>query len=247
MAYRQWSIASLLARVVARILPLCLLMIILNLTRFAAFILAPSLWILDRCSARPRGLAPGYAVWLAVLCTTLAGPAWAEEIAAPRTLLGLSDFATPRVESQGDSASASERVTLDEAIALALDANRLVKKPERLRLVTESVIQAYHAVLLAQRALEIREEALAMCRELDRLVVEQADRVEGAPSVVSQARAAWATATSDVLSARHELGVWTRQLNHLMGRDPQARLLVTREPGSTRAAGIRLGVTATGK
>jgi outer membrane protein TolC len=221
-------------------------MIMPNLTRFAAFIPAHSLWTFDRCSARSRGISLRYAVWLVVLCTALAAPAWAEEIAASRTLLWLSDFAAPP-ESHGASASARERVTLDEAIALALDANRLAKKAERLQLVREGVIQAYGAVLRAQRALEIREGALRMCRELDRLLVEQADRGAAVPSVVFQARAARARATSDVLSARQELDAWSRQLNHLMGRDPQARLLVTREPGPPPAAAIRLGVTATGK
>jgi Outer membrane efflux protein len=110
-----------------------------------------------------------------------------------------------------------------------------------------SPFQAYDAVLRAQRALEIREEALKACRELDRLTVEQAARGEAAPSVVLQARAARARATSDVVSARQELGGWTRQLNHLMGRDAQARLFVTREPGPTPATAIRLGATATGQ
>ena len=231
----------------ARILRLGLVMIMPNLTRFAAFIPAHSLWTFDRCSARSRGISLRCAVCLVVLCTALAAPARAEEIAASRTLLWLSDFAAPPVESQDASASAREQVTLDEAIALALDANRLAKKPERLRLIREGVIQAYDAVLRAQRALEIREEALRMCRELDRLMVEQADRGEAVPSVVFQARAARARATSDVLSARQELDAWSRQLNHLMGRDPQARLLVNREPGPTPAAAIRLGVTTTGK
>jgi len=228
-------------------LRLGLVMIMPNLTRFAAFIPARSLWTFDRCSARSRGLPLRYAVWLAVLCTALAAPAWAEELTASRTLLWLSDFAAPPLQSHGDSASASERVTLDEAIALALDANRLAKKPERRQLVREGVIQAYGAVLRAQRALEIREEALAMCRDLDRLMVEQADRGEAVPSVVFQARAARARATSDVLSARRELDAWSRELNHLMGRDAQARLLATGEPGSPPAAAIRLGVTTTGK
>jgi hypothetical protein len=67
-----------------------------------------------------------------------------------------------------DSASAGERVTLDEAIALALDVNRLATKPERRQFVREGVTLAYDAVLRAQHALEIREEALRMRRELDR-------------------------------------------------------------------------------
>lgn len=184
---------------------------------------------------------------LAVLCIALAAPAGAEEIAASRTLLWFLSLAAPPVESQGAFASAGERLTLDDAIALALDANRLTRKPERLQLVREGVIQAYDAVLRAQRALEVPEEALRMCRELDRVMAEQADRGEAPPSVVCQDGAARARATSDVLSARRELDAWSRQLNHLMGRDAQARLLATGEPGAPPAAAIRLGVTATRK
>ena len=207
-----------------------------NQTRLAAFIPVRSLWIFPRCSARSRGIPLRYAVWLAVLCTALAAPARAEEIAAPRTLFWVLRFAAPPVESLGASASAGERLTLDDAIALALDAYRLTKNPERLQRVREDVIQAYDAVLRAQRALEIREEALRMCHELDRVTVEQADRGE-----------ARARATSDVLTARQELDAWSRELNHLMGRDAQARLLATGEPGSPPAAAIRLGVTASGR
>jgi hypothetical protein len=217
------------------------------LTRPAAFIPARSLWTFPRCAPRSRGIPLRYAVWLAVLCTALAAPARAEEIAASRTLFWVLRFAAPPVESLGAFASAGERLTLDDAIALALDAYRLTKKPERLQRVREDVIQAYDAVLRAQRALEIREEVLRMCRELDRVTVEQADRGEALPSVVVQARAARARATSDVLSARWELDAWSRELNHLMGRDAQARLLATGEPESPPAAAIRLGVITTGK
>jgi histone H3/H4 len=218
-----------------------------NQTRLAAFIPVRSLWIFPRCSTRLRGIPLRYAVCLAVLCTALAAPAGAEEIGASRTLFWVLRFAAPPVESLGASASAGERLTLDDAIALALDAYRLTKKPERLQRVREDVIQAYDAVLRAQRALEIREEALRMCRELDRVTVQQADRGEALPSVVVQAGAARARATSDVLSARQELDAWSRELNHLMGRDAQARLLATGEPGSPPAAAIRLGVTAAGR
>jgi len=213
-------------------------------TRFAAFILPLS--IVDRCSTRWMGRPLRRAVWLAGLCIPLAAPAWGQEIGAPRTLLWLTDFAAPLGTSQGDSASASEQVTMDEAIALALDANRLAKNPERRRFVAESVIQAYNAVRRAQRALEIREEALRMCRDLDRRMVELADRHDAAPSVV-RAGAARESATSDVLSARQDLDAWTRALNHLMGRDPQARLLVTGEPGPTPSATARLNAIATCK
>ena len=218
-----------------------------NQTRPAAFILARSPWTFRRCAPRSRGIPRRYAVWLAVLWTALAAPAWAEEIAASRTLLWFLSLAAPPAESQGAFASAGERLTLDDAIALALDANRLVKKPERLQLISEGVIQAYDGVLRAQRALEVREAALRMCRELDRVTAEQADRGEALPSVVFQAGAARAKATSDVLSARQELDARNRQLNHLMGRDAQARLRATGEPGAPPAAAIWLGVTATGK
>jgi hypothetical protein len=215
-------------------------MMTLNLARFVALGPASVRWIFDRCSARRRGIPLGGTVGLAVLCTALAAPAWAEEIAASRALLWLSDLVVPRAESDGNSASTADRVTLDEAIAVALDANHLAKKPARRRLVSESVIQAYNAARRAQRALAIREEALRMCRELDCLMGEQTERGQAAPSVVLQASAARARATSDVLRARQELDAQVRQLNHLMGRDPQARLVVTGEPGLT-ADIIRLG------
>ena len=177
---------------------------------------------------------------------SVAAPAWAEEISASRTLFWRSHFGALPVESQGNSAIAGERVTLNEAIALALDANRLVKNPARLQLVTESVIQAYEAVLRAQRALEICEEALRMSRELDHLMVEQAERREAAPAVVLEARAGLVRASA-VLRARQDLGIWSRQFNHLIGRDPQARLVVTREPRPTPAAVIRVGINASDK
>jgi formate hydrogenlyase transcriptional activator len=75
--------------------------------------------------------------------------------------------------------------------------------------------------------------------------LEQVDHGQAAPSLVFQARAALARATSDVSGAREELGAWTRQLNHLMGRDPEARLRVTGDPGPRPDAAIRSAVTAT--
>jgi hypothetical protein len=173
-------------------------MMMLNLARFVAFGPAPVRWIFDRCSARRRGIPQGGAVGLAVLCTALAAPAWAEEIAASRTLLWLSDLVVPRAESHGNSASTADRVTLDEAIALALDANHLAKKQARRRLVSESVSQAYNAARRAHRALAIREEALRMCRELDCLMGEQAERGHAAPSVVLLARSMYSVSGSSM-------------------------------------------------
>jgi outer membrane protein TolC len=94
----------------------------------------------------------------------------------------------------------------------------------------------------AQRALEIREEALRMSRELDRLMVEQAQRGEAAPAVVLQATAGLERATIAVLRAREDVGTWSRQLNRLIGRDPQARLVVTRDPRLTPTAAIQVGL-----
>jgi outer membrane protein TolC len=177
---------------------------------------------------------------------SVAAPARAEEMATFQTLRWRSPLGA-LLESQGNSAIAGERVTVDEAIALALNANRPAKNAARLQLVTESVIQAYAAVQRAQRALEIREEALRMSRELDRLMVELADRGEAAPAIVLQARAGLERATIAVLWAREDVGTWSGQLNHLIGRDPQARLVVTREPGPTPILANRVGVTATDK
>jgi hypothetical protein len=107
------------------------------------------------------------------------------------------------------------------------------------------VIQAYDAVLRAQRALEIREEALRMCHELDRVTVEQADRGEARRPSLSRPRLGRGDERCPQRAT--ELDAWSRELNHLMGRDAQARLLATGEPGSPPAAAIRLGVTAAGK
>ena len=178
---------------------------------------------------------------------SVAAPAWADEISASWILFSRSLFGAFSVESQGNAAIVGERVTLEEAIALALDANGLAKKPARLQLVAESVVQAYQAVLRAQSALETCEEGLRLSRELDRVVIEQVDRGEATPAVALQARAGLESATSAVVRARQDLGNWSRQLNHLIGRDPQARLVVTREPDPTPAATIRVGVNASDK
>ncbi|MGH7334110.1 MAG: hypothetical protein ACREKS_15470, partial [Candidatus Rokuibacteriota bacterium] len=139
---------------------------------------------------RPR-IAPFLLVY-ALLCTGLATPSWAGQITVPLSPLWYTDAATPPAVSKADSREVSERLTLDEAVALALDANRLTKNPGRLWLVTESVIQTYAGALRAQRTLEVREDAVKTCRELDRLVADDAKRGGVAPSVVLHARAALA-------------------------------------------------------
>lgn len=167
------------------------------------------------------------------------------EMSTSRILDRLSDFAALTAELP--DSSASERVTLDEAIALALDANRLAKTSGRRQLITQGVMQAYDAVQGAQRTLEIREETLRTSRELERLVGDQAERGEAAASVVLEARAARVRAQRDVRSARQDLDAWRGQLNHLIGRDPQAGLLVTGEPEPAPAAASRLSVGVTGQ
>lgn len=194
-------------------------------------------------TTNPTRLAFFFLLLHAALWT--ATPVWAGQIGLPWSLLWYSDVA-PAV-SPGDSSEVSERLTLDDAIALALDANRLAKNPRRLQLVTESVKQTYAGALRAQRTLEVREAKLKTSREVDRLMVELGTRGEAPPAAVLETRAALAVATADVFSARRELTVWARQLNHLMGRDPQARLLVSPEPEATAAAASRAGVDASGQ
>ena len=169
----------------------------------------------------------------------------AERIPIPLDLLWVTDsVASPTVRS-GDSSEVGERLSLNEAIALALDANRLAKNPARRRLIAESVQQTYAGALRAQRALDVREKALQMCRELERVMDDRAKRGEATQSVVLEARAALALATTDVLNATQEFMAWARQLNNLMGRDLQARLRVSPELGTTAAA-IPADVTASG-
>ncbi len=219
-----------------------------NLNQFERFARVRSSWRFERPSATSRRHLLGHLVSLAVLCAAPATPAWAgPAVAAPPSLLWYIDSAARPAVSSGDSAEVSEQPTLDEAIAVALDANRLVKNQERLQFIRESVKQAYEGAQRAQRALEVREEALKTSRELDRLMAEPADRGEPAPSVVLEARATLASATNDVLSARQELVTWIGHLNHLMGRDPQARLRVSPEAEPTSGLASRERLTASGK
>src|SRR5262245_2517020 len=95
-----------------------------NPIRLPALVVRSLRCSLARRSAPSRGV-PVYGVGFALLCTALAAPAWSGEVGGFQTFRGLADFAALPLRSHGDSASDSERITLDEAIALALDANRL--------------------------------------------------------------------------------------------------------------------------
>jgi hypothetical protein len=179
-------------------------------------------------------------VVLATLVSALAAPGWAAEPTEIWTLRLLTDLVAP-VQVDRESALASERVTLDEAIALALDVNRLVKSPTRRRLIRESVIEAFEGVRHAHHNLATHRQVLKTASELESLMVERLDRGEVELPVMLQARIGRIRAARDIVSAQQKLDAWTRQFNYLTGRDPQARVFITGGAGSAMpsAASIR--------
>jgi outer membrane protein TolC len=167
----------------------------------------------------------------------------------PVELLWRHDLTTLPAELQPEASDEiREVVTREEAVDLALQANRLAKNPERLKFITETVKKAYAGVLDSHGVLAMREEHLNACREVKRIVLERAAQAKASPSEVLAAQVALAKATEDVLSARHAAMAQTAQLNHLMGRDPQARLRVRTEPDLVPATALRAGtVTVSGQ
>jgi hypothetical protein len=178
-------------------------------------------------------------VVLATLVSALAAPAWAAEPTEIWARL-LTDLVAP-VQVDRESALLSERVTLDEAIALALDVNRLVKNPTRRRLIRESVIEAYEGVRHAHHNLATHRQVLKTASELESLMVERLDRGEVELPVMLQARTARMRAARDVVSAQQTLDAWTRQFNYLTGRDPQARVFITGGAGSAMSSAASIG------
>ena len=183
--------------------------------------------------------------WLVIFCAVLTTPAWAGEGDAALDRLWRLDPSAPPPELQRDASDeARELVTLEDAVALAFQANRLVKSPERLQFIAESVRKAYVGVLDAHHALAIREEQWKASREVERLVGEMAHQGKASPSDVLRARSALAKTIQDLQDSRREFVAQTRQLNHLMGRDLQARLRVRPEPDGAPFAGLRGGSAA---
>jgi hypothetical protein len=181
--------------------------------------------------------------WLVIFCAVLTTPAWAGEGDAALDRLWRLDPAPPELQRDA-SDEARELVTLEDAVALAFQANRLVKSPERLQFIAESVRKAYVGVLDAHHALAIREEQWKASREVERLMREMAHQGKASPSDVLRARSALAKTTQDLQDAQGKFVAQTRQLNHLMGRDLQARLRVRPEPDVAPFAGLRGGSAA---
>lgn len=142
------------------------------------------------------------------------------------------------------SDEARELVTLQDAVALALQANRLVKSPERLQFIAESVRKAYVGVVDADHVMALREEQLKASLEVERLMREMAHQGKASPSDVLRAQTAIAKTTQDLQDARDAFVAQTRQLNHLMGRDLRTRLRVRPEPDVAPFAGLREGSAA---
>lgn len=179
---------------------------------------------------------------LMVLCPVLDPQSASAEVALPVELVWRQDLSALPGELAGDAGGeARDVVTREEAVELALQANRLVKNPERLRFIAETVRKAYAGVLDSRGALAMREEHLNACRELKRVMTERAAQAKASPADVLAAQAALAKATEDVSKARRAAMAQTAQLNHLMGRDPQARLRVQAEPDLVPATALRAG------
>lgn len=167
------------------------------------------------------------------VCGGLITFAWAGEGDAPLDRLWRLDPSAPPAELQRDAAPETrELVTLEEAVAMALQANWLVRSRERQRFIAESVKQAYAETSRAHRTLTLREAELRSAREVERVVAELAARGRASALDAARARAALAMSVQDVQDARTDLALQTRQLNHLMGRDPRAHLRVIQEPST---------------
>jgi outer membrane protein TolC len=172
--------------------------------------------------------------WCALLVLLVAGSAGAEGIRAEDVMRREE----PKVETSDET---RELVTREEAVALALQANRLVKNPERLKFIAETVTKAYAGVVDAYGVLARREEHLKASREVERVVIEQTEQAKASPADLRTAQAGVTRATEEVLTARQAANAQTRQLNHLMGREPQARLRVRPEPDLVPATALSAG------
>jgi hypothetical protein len=192
---------------------------------------------------RMSSKAVGWLLAVVFACPILGNPESAgAEVALPVELIWRQDLPA-RTEEAASAAGdeAREIVTREEAVELALQANRLVKNPARLKFIAETVTKAYAGVLDSRHVLAIREEHLNACRELERVMTERAAQAKASPADVLSAQAARAKAAEDVSKARLVVEAQTAQLNYLMGRDPEARLRVRAEPDLVPATALRAG------
>jgi outer membrane protein TolC len=172
-------------------------------------------------------------------------PAGAGEADAPLGSLWRFDPSIPTAEVRQDGLDEiSDLVTQEDAVALALQANHLVKSRERLQLIAETTRRAYGDVVQAYRSLAVREERLKAAMGVERLVAEMARQGKATPSDVLHAQAALTRVVQDVQEARAGFAAQTRQLNHLMGRDLQTRMRVRPGPDATPSATVRGGSAA---
>lgn len=184
-------------------------------------------------------------IGLAVSGGILTAPASAWESDAALNRLWFIDLVAPSAELQRDASDGSrDLVTLEDAVALALQANHLVKSTERLQFITESVKRAYAGAVEAHQSLVAREERLRAALGVERLVEELARQGRAAPPDVLHARVALAQAMRDLRDARSAFAIQSRQLNHLMGRDLQARVRVRSESDVAPLATLRGGAAA---
>jgi hypothetical protein len=184
-------------------------------------------------------------IGLAVFSTVVTGSALAGESDASLGRLWRVDPSTPPPELQRDAPDETrELVTLEDAVALALQANRLVKSPQRLQLIAETVRRAYADVVAAHQTMTAREEQVRASLGVERLIADMAYQGKTTPSAVLHAQVALARAIQGLQGAREALDTQTRQLNHLMGRDLLTRLRVRAEPDVTPSATLRAGSAA---
>jgi outer membrane protein TolC len=116
-------------------------------------------------------------------------------------------------------------LALDQ-LAVAQDLSRQDLRAQRQATVNQ-VKRAYYAVLQSQSAVEALQEQVASSRELVRVVAEQAGQQAVLRADLLQAQAALAQAEYTVTATRRDLASRTEQLNHLLGRPPDAPLRVS--------------------
>jgi len=178
--------------------------------------------------------APGAGL-LVVLCVVLATPAWGEELVDPLSLLWRVDPSRLPAGSRDDVEEIRDVFTLEDAVALSLEANRLVKNPARLRSIRISVKHAYDGLQRVQRALELDQGGVRLYRQLERIATEAGPGSERRADL-HRVRVSLATAERSVLDTQQELVSWTGQLNFLMGRDRPARLRAAPSPSPAASA-----------
>jgi outer membrane protein len=102
--------------------------------------------------------------------------------------------------------------------------------------VANEVKRAYYAIVQTERALEAREDALALARELHRLIGEQVVQQVSLEADGLESGAWLAREEARLLALRHSLAAAKEQLNHLLGRDIRSVFSVVPLPDSVPVA-----------